>query len=112
MKKASKILFVDSIIIYAIVFFTFASLWIDYHENYLNSNGDDKYKLALVPILVFIFTLGLFGNGVSLLFSIIGYILYHKANGENKKFICAQIAFIILPIVSEIAIFLSFYLHP
>lgn len=110
MKKASKILFIISLIITISLSIFFGFMYIDYHNSYLNAT-DDTYRLALVFILIILLVFGSIGYILSSILNIIGTILIKK-DGSSFKFFIVQLIFIFVPIILELIYFLAFYLHP
>lgn len=113
MRKASKVLFVISIVVTIIISAVFMAMYVDYHHSYLQANGEDTYKIALPIIILFLLIFGSIAYGLSSILNIVGLIMYCKDNTEkNKGYVITQSIFIVAPILVEVVIFLLFYLHP
>lgn len=113
MRKASKVLFVISIVVTIIISAVFMAMYVDYHHSYLQANGEDTYKIALPIIILFLLIFGTIAYGLSSILNIVGLIMYCKDNTEkNKGYVIIQSIFIVAPILVEVVIFLLFYLHP
>ena len=115
MKKLEKILHITSIIITIIATIIFTFLWIEYHNSYLNANGEDTYKIALVVILLALLIYGSIAYGISALINVVLLIIYNRRNknkNKDKNIIIRLSSFIAIPVLIEVIIFLAFYLHP
>ena len=113
MRKASKVLFVISIIVTLIISAVFMAMYVDYHQSYLQSNGEDTYKIALPIIILFLLIFGSIAYALSSILNIVGLILYCKNNPEkNKGYVITQSIFVVAPILVEVVFFFLFYLHP